>query len=118
MSNIRRQIFEVSDVILGGQYPIFMDYRRESFGVGIFIDIVSGTANYSVEFTTDDVSGITYNNDSADPSTFRWHEITEFASPQTTSKYALFNVPVAAIRLNLTSLTGEVRMTAIQGRSS
>lgn len=106
---IKRQTFKVENVVLGGQTLVSMDHMKIPFQASLNIDIVSGTANYAVEYTTDDIYG------TVDPATFRWLPLPDFPSGSTSSTIKNLNTAVTAIRMNLQSLTGEMRFTVIQG---
>lgn len=112
MPNVRRQTHKLNTVVLGGQQPIGLNHLRSPFVTSVVIDIVSGTANYTVEFTTDDVTNLLGNSD---PSDFRWLTLPNLAARQTETRQVTIEYPVTGIRLNIHSMTGEVRMSAIQG---
>ena len=107
MSIIQRYVYNAGSTVLGGQNVINLDYIHLPFQVSVLVDIVSGTANYGIEFTMDDISG--------NPSTFRWiADTVNLPNGQTATGLFVLDAPVTAIRLNLQSFTGEVRITAIQ----
>ncbi len=112
MPVVRRQTFLAPTVVLGGQHPINLDYVKIPFQVSVHVDLVSGTVNYAVEFTTDDITNLL---GSSDPSTFRWWSDPAFPAGQTASANFVMNAAVTAVRLNIQDLTGEVRMSVIQG---
>jgi|WetSurMetagenome_2_1015567.scaffolds.fasta_scaffold38855_3 hypothetical protein len=107
MAVIQRYVYTAGTTVLGGQDVVNLDYIKLPFQVSVVVDIVSGVANYGIEFTIDDVSG--------DPATFRWiADTVSLPNGQTASGIFLVNSPVTALRLNLQSFTGEVRFTVIQ----
>lgn len=111
MATIQRYTYKVGSIQqLGGQDVVTLNYLQNPFTVTVLIDIVSGLANYAIEFTTDDMSG--------DPSQFRWNALPSAPAGQTTTNLYTLNFPVTAIRLNLASLTGELRLSAIQSPGS
>lgn len=99
---IVRQIFQLGVTTLGPQQPVTMDVQRVPFQASVNIDLVSGESTYAVEFTTDDLSG--------DPAVIRWH-----LCPEATSTNFVLNRAVTGLRLNIQSLTGELRLAVIQG---
>ena len=101
---IVRQVFKSANVTLGGQAPVLLDYLKIPFSVSLNVDIVSGTSEYDIQYTTDDLVKIS--SDEA-----RWHTVTSGAS----SLLSAFVVPVTALRIFFTVITGEVRVTTIQG---
>jgi hypothetical protein len=107
MSAIQRYAYKLGTVP-GGQNICNLNYLQVPFNTSILVDIVSGSAEFSIEFTHDDVGG--------DPTTFRWVLVPGLAAGQTaTTTYSLANFPVTAVRLNIASITGEVRLSVIQG---
>ncbi len=112
MPVVRRQTFKIATVVLGGQYPLSLDYLKIPFQASVLVDLVSGTATYDVEFTTDDLvnmSGI------SDPMNFRWIPLPTMPPGQTETKQATIDFPVTGVRLNIQSMTGELRFSVIQG---
>jgi len=107
MSIIQRYVYKAGSTVLGGQNVINLDYIHLPFQVSVLVDIVSGSANYGIEFTMDDIGG--------DPSTFRWiSDVSNLPNGQSATGIFLLDAPVTAIRLNIQSFTGEVRITVIQ----
>lgn len=113
----RRQVYRAATVVLGGQNLIALDYMTHTFAVSALVDIVSGTASYTVEYTMDDVTGITSPTGTADLAAIRWHELPDFPSPQTATKLGTIAFPCTGIRLNIGSMTGEIRFSVVQGIS-
>jgi hypothetical protein len=105
-----RQVFEAATTTLGGQAAIVLDDAKVPFLVSAHIDIVSGSAEFDVEYSTDDLAG----PNAPFPPDVRWASIGGGAA---TALVGL-NVPISAVRLNLKTLTGEVRFTVIQGTKS
>ncbi len=110
MSNVvKRYAYKVGTIqALGGQDIVNLNELQAPFNASILVDIVNGVANYSIEFTTDDISG-------KNPAAFRWIPVTGVTPGQTATLQYTLNFPVTAVRLNLASLTGEVRLSVIQG---
>ena len=106
MSAVRRYTYIAETTVLGGQEIINLDPSKLLFEVSVLVDIVSGDANYSIEFSMDDVES---------PGGMRW--FSDAMLPQGQSATGLFKLTTAitAIRLNLQALTGEVRLSVIQG---
>ena len=96
----------------GGQDIQSMDFMQNPFTALAVVYIVSGAVQYSIEFTTSDIGG-------SDPTLFDWLPLPGAAPGQTASAaYPITNFPVTAIRLNLDSISGEVRFTVIQSQNS
>jgi hypothetical protein len=107
MSAIQRYTYLASKVTLGGQDVINLNYLSLPFQASVLVDIVSGTANYALEFTHDNIN--------LDPP-YRWlTDAIKLPAGQITSGIFLIDFAVTAVRLNLQSLTGEVRFSVIQG---
>ena len=94
---------------LGGQDVVCLNYLQNPFMASAVVDIVSGNANYAIEFSTDEMSG--------NPNTFRWLAVSGLSN-QTQSQQFSINFPVTAIRINLANLTGETRLSVIQAPGS
>lgn len=109
MSVVRRYAYKAGSVTPGGQDVINLDYLQVPFQASILVDVVSGAATYAVEFTTDDLTG--------EPAAFRWWSDPAFPAGQTTTQNFSINSAVTGVRLNLSTLTGEVRISVIQGMS-
>ena len=109
MSAIQRYTYKIGSIqALGGQDVVNLNHLQSSFQASILVDIVSGAARYSVEFTTDDLTATS-------PASLRWNPLPSLAPGQTTTQQYTLNFPVTAVRLNLASLTGEVRLSVSQG---
>jgi hypothetical protein len=106
MAIIQRYTYKAANTVLGGQDVISLDYFKLPFQASVLVDVVSGLISYGIEFTADDLMG--------PPGSFRW--ITDPALPNGQSASGLFviNAPVTALRLNIQTFTGEVRITVIQ----
>lgn len=112
MSTIQRFVYKAGTVMTpDGQDVVTLNYLQLPYTVGIVADVVSGAADYTIEFTTDDMSGC-----AAD---FRWNVLPGLVYWQSDPliQYTLL-FPVTAIRLNIQSLTGELRLSVIQAPSS
>jgi hypothetical protein len=94
----------------GGLDIVAMNYLQVPFVASVLVDVVSGSASYGIEFTTDDLD--------KDPTSFRWTPLSSAPLGQTATGLYFINYPVTGIRLNLTASTGEVRFTVIQAPGS
>jgi hypothetical protein len=105
-SNVRRYTY-TANTDPGGQHIINLDTFQNPYRVGIVVDVVSGLASYAVEFTTDEL-------DKEPP--YRWWSDSALPSGQTASQnFTLDNSAVTGTRLNLTTITGEIRFSVNQG---
>ena len=86
----------------GGQAPISVDHTKIPFELTLHVDVVSGTADWTLEFTTDDLQN-------TEPADMRWGVL------DSDLEINRLNTPVTAVRLNVDSVSGEVRFTVIQG---
>jgi hypothetical protein len=106
MDSARRFTYKAGSTVLGGQEIINLDpFARQIFNASFHVDLVSGTMSVRPEYTMDDVTG--------DPAALRWHPLLTDALTKTT----LFGIldAVTAVRLNIDSITGEIRLSVIQG---
>jgi hypothetical protein len=107
--SIHRYVYKLG--ASGGQDLVPLNFLQNPFTVSVLADVVSGSAQYGIEFTTDDIDG--------NPTCFRWTPHPQVPAGQTaTAIFSLNNLPVTAIRLNLDAITGEVRFTVIQSPGS
>lgn len=106
MSGVRRYKYTAATTVLGGQEIINLDPSKLVFEVSVLVDIVSGTATYGIEYSHDDVE---------DAANMRWFTDASIPSGQIKTDIYKLTTAVTAIRLNLASLTGEVRLSVIQG---
>jgi hypothetical protein len=107
---IHRYVYKLGTVP-GGQDIVSMNYMQNPFTAQAIVDVVSGAAQYGIEFTGDDIDG--------DPTAFRWLPLPNAPAGQALSvAYPIVDFPVTAIRLNLSAITGEVRFTVIQSPNS
>lgn len=107
MATIQRYDYTVTNIrALGGQDVVTLNYLQNPFAASILADVMSGGVNYAIEFTTDDMSG--------DPNNFRWNQLPGLPAGQTATVQYTLNFPVTAIRVNLLTLTGELRLSVIQ----
>lgn len=104
-----RRTYKAATTVLGGQSFVNLDFWKIPFQATVLADLVSGSVNYSIEFTCDDVFG------TVDPTTLRWITATGLQAGQTGTVQYTLNYPVTAVRLNIQSMTGELRLTVIQG---
>lgn len=97
----------------GASAPIILDTYRAPFSVGIGVT-KTGTVDYAVEFTYDDVFSGTFN-----PATASWFVVNGLGTGPATgvavSANGVISSPVTAVRLNATTITsGSLVMTVIQ----
>ena len=93
----------------GVSAPIILDHYRAPFSVGIGVT-KTGTVDYSVQYTYDDVFSSSF-----DPSTAGWFTMSNFPLATATSKDGTISSPVMAVRLNAVTITsGSLVMTVIQ----
>lgn len=85
-----------------------MDVRQAPFQVTISA-IVTGTANYDVQYTKDDVWSPTFN-----PLTANWISVTGMAAATASAEATLIS-PVTAIRVVQNSGNGSMAVRIIQG---
>lgn len=112
MPVVRRYTYRVNSTVLGGQLPISLDYLKIPFQASVLVDLVSGAINYAVEFTTDDLVNILGNSD---PAQFRWLTLPNLPAGQTATAQVTIGFPVTGVRLNIGAMTGEARLSVIQG---
>ena len=95
----------------GGQDLINLNELQNPFTVSAYVDIVSGSALYGIEFMMDDTTGA--------PDDFRWapHPVAP-AGQNASAIFNLSGLPVTGIRINFGAITGEVRFTVIQSPAS
>lgn len=84
-----------------------MDHYRTPFSVSVNT-VVTGTATYTLQFTSDDVYTVGF-----DPATANWKPHPSMTD-LTVSSFVVFTEPVMAIRLNQTVGTGSVNAVVIQ----
>lgn len=96
----------------GSTTPLNLNWGETPNNVGIGV-YVSGTVNYTVQYTYDDPSG-TYPN--AAPATFTTPIYFNHASLNNLSAQAdgTISTPVAAVRLTVNSGTGTAMMVVVQ----
>ena len=87
--------------------PIALDPFMSQFQATIACT-VTGTANYTVQYTLDQIQADGYS-----PSTGNWITVTGLGT-QTTSQAVALNQPVMAIRMVQNSGAGSVSMTVLQ----
>jgi hypothetical protein len=83
------------------------DHYVSPFNVALGV-LVSGTVNYTVQYTFDDVFAKAY-----DPTSGNWVDHPSLTA-QTATKDSNIAYPVRGIRIKVNSGTGSVRLTAIQ----
>jgi hypothetical protein len=97
--------------VSGGQELINLNEMQNPFTVSACVQIVSGAAQYGLEFTVDDLTG--------DPTTFTWLPHPSCAPGQSASGiFNLSGLPVTGIRINFGAITGEVKLAVIQSPNS
>ena len=97
----------VSQTAAGSTGTIPLNVNVNPFNIGIAV-VVSGTVNYTVQYTFDNVWSATYNS-----ATATWFNHASLAA-QTTSQTGNFAFPVAGMRLTVNSGSGTATMTVIQ----
>lgn len=106
---MRPVVYTLSDASGGakysGVYPV--DHYISPFNLSLGV-LVTGTANYTVQYTFDDVFASDY-----DPATGNWTDHVSLTA-QTTTKDSNIAYPVRGVRLKLNSGTGSARLTIIQ----
>ena len=108
MSDLARRYTYKLGCVLGGQDVLNMDaFSREYFQASLHLDLVSGSMVVQPEYSMSDMGG--------DTASFRWFP---WGQPVTATSLILIDQPITALRLNIGLLTGEVRMTVLQGVTS
>ena len=97
----------VSQTGAGSTGTIPLNVNVNPFNIGIAV-VVSGTVNYTVQYTFDNVWSATYNS-----ATATWFDHASLAT-ETTSQTGNFAFPVAGMRLTVNSGSGTATMTVIQ----
>jgi hypothetical protein len=87
--------------------PVALDSFMSQFQATI-VCTVTGTANYTVQFTLDQIQADGYN-----PATGNWVTVTGLGA-QTTTQAAALNQPVMGVRMVQNSGAGSVSMTVLQ----
>ena len=106
---MRPMVSTVSDASGGAVTgnPLPLDYFISPFNITLSVQ-VTGTVNYTVQYTFDDVQASTYT-----PASGNW-----IAHPNLTTQTATLDsnlaYPATAVRIILNSGTGSVRFTVIQ----
>ena len=78
MSAIQRYKY-VNTIVLGPQQVCNLNYLQSPFSASIFVDVVSGTVKYNLEFTTDDLTV-------TPPNSQRWNLLPGFTPNATTTQ--------------------------------
>ena len=78
--------------------------------------IVNGDALYSVEYTLDDVNAETTTD--VPPVPVVWFTSQEFPDGSSGTNYAAFYHPVQFVRINITSLVGDLQFKVLQSFNS
>jgi hypothetical protein len=84
-----------------------VDIYQSPVNIGIGCQLMSGTATYSVQHTFDDVFDPTVTPFAFDHATI---------DDSTTSAHGNYAFPIRAVRLKASAISGEVKMTVLQGR--
>lgn len=100
----------VSQTGVGNSALIVHDYLAKPFNVSLST-IVTGTVNYTIQHTFDDIYAAGYN-----PSAGTWynHDNPDLVAV-TTNANDNYSAPVRASRIVINSGTGSVKLTALQG---
>lgn len=101
---MRRNI--VSQTGAGSTAWVPVDYAQNQFKIGFGV-VASGTVDYTVEHTFDDVF-----DSSVTPTAFSHADV----AAQTASADGNYAFPIAAIRVTVNSGTGSATLTILQGR--
>jgi hypothetical protein len=107
MAMLTTRVYNSMSDAPGAQPPLNMDFCQSPFNATIGVYIVSGEANYSVEFSLDDLA-----KEDVEP---RWFEDPSLKSGSTFSGVTGFGFPVGGIRLNIASFTGVIELKVLQG---
>jgi hypothetical protein len=91
----------------GSTAPLQMNVEETPFNVGIAV-VVSGTVNYTVQYTFDDIQATGYSAGSG-----TWFDHASLAA-QTTNQTGNFAFPVVAARLTVNSGAGTATITILQ----
>jgi len=106
----RRYVYKVESVVPGPQDILNMDtFTREFFQASVMVDLVSGAMSAQLEYTVDDMDEMT-----VDTTTFRWFPWGDVITNTTLLE---INTPISGLRLNIGVITGEIRLTVLQGIS-
>lgn len=97
----------VSQTGAGSTDPIPLNLNINPFNVSMAV-VVTGTVNYTVQYTLDDVWASSYN-----PATGTWFNHASLVT-DTANETGNFAFPVAAVRLTVNSGAGTAAMTVIQ----
>jgi len=95
----------ISKTGTGSTEWIPLDYKQSPFNVGFGV-VVSGTVNYTIEHTFDDMF------DTAITPTAFSHSTVNSQSANANSNYAF---PIRAVRITINSGSGTATMTLLQG---
>ena len=102
---MRPVVFTVTGTDASAVYP--PDHYVSPFNVALSV-VVSGTSNYTVQYTFDDVFAKNY-----DPATGNWVDHPSLTG-QTTTKDSNIAYPVRGVRIKANSGAGTATLTAIQ----
>ena len=102
---MRPVVYTVTGSGVSGVYP--PDHYVSPFNIALSV-LVSGTSNYTVQYTFDDVFAKNY-----DPTTGNWVDHPSLTS-QTTTKDSNIAYPVRGVRIKANSGAGTATLTAIQ----
>ena len=106
---------------VGASMPIPMDQYIPDFSATLAVILRSGAANYTVQFTMDDVFSayalagqLGLGQAAGDPTTIVWWDHATLTA-QAASAKGVLTEPVKAVRLVTNSGTGEVELQVVQG---
>ena len=107
---MRPQITSMS-LTSGASLPVVYDIFHSPFNVSLFC-VVSGTVNYTIQHTGDDITNL-------GPNACTWfpHDNADLVNA-TSNQNDNFAFPVAASRIFLNSGNGKVTLTSIQAGSA
>jgi hypothetical protein len=108
MSAIHRVKYKNESCIRGGQEVFNIDNFKSYPRITMLVDLVSGEMECFPEFTLDDLTGA--------PGDIRWIPYGD-ALPltKTTTPPVIFDFHLTGIRLNITKITGEIRLSISEG---
>ena len=102
---MRPVTYSITGTGVSGVYP--PDHYVSPFNIALGVT-VTGTVNYTVQYTFDDVFAKDFT-----PSSANWVDHPSLTA-QTTTKDSNIAYPVRGVRLNVASGTGTTRLTIIQ----
>lgn len=93
----------------GSTAVVPLDHRSRDFKVGLIVDVTSGTPNYTVQLTGDDIQAAGF---SAAAANWQAHSTLDGLTASAKGNLAF---PATGLRLTVNSGTGTARLTVIHG---